>query len=88
MVKVQYSKEANLLDEPFYRMRNRIIEDLRGVWTPASYWNKFGDKSLLYAVMTRMQVQGDLISRFEGTAYEWMVHPAAKLTKIAISSFS
>lgn len=82
MVKVHYEKESPILDEPFHRLRNKIIEDLIGVWTSGSYWTKFRDKPLLQAVMTRMQARGELISRCEGAEYEWMVKPSTRRSKI------
>jgi len=75
---------VNVRDEPFHMLRNKIIEDLKGYWASSTYWDNFEDKDLLQAVMKRMQVRNELLSRNCCGIYEWTVTSSAKPTKIAL----
>lgn len=76
---------VSLIDEPFHKMRNRIIRDLKGTWTSSVYWQNFRDKELLRAVITRMQSKGDLVCRYSDIdSYEWTVPPTVEPTKLSV----
>ena len=75
-----------ITDEPFHKVRNQIICDLKGEWISSTYWHNFDDKDLLRAVITRMQSQGDLLCRSNGDIYEWFVVDSAEPMKIFLST--
>lgn len=75
---------VKIIDEPFHRMRNRIIADLQIGWQKASYWGTFRDQDLLSAVMRTMQLRGELVCRPVGSTYEWSVPGHVEPRKIAL----